>query len=153
MGLFLRSVSTICVVAGLASCGGVDLGNEYATSCIIELQLPGGYEYPAGQITPTAVPVQGGTQAGADTLNACIRAKAAAAGQTISRAPAVQSIPETVTAQSSGTGTTTTYTYGTPPTPATATPAASSAADSTAVFGCAAGSSPFQGGTGYCVGQ
>jgi hypothetical protein len=52
---------------------------DYATQCTFEIKPKGYYTYEAGQKVPVVVPDQGGTQAEADALNACIRAKANAA--------------------------------------------------------------------------
>jgi hypothetical protein len=50
---------------------------DYAQQCQIELKPRGYYTYDARRGVPVVVPDQGGTQAEADALNACIRAKAA----------------------------------------------------------------------------
>ncbi len=49
---------------------------DYAQQCQVELKPKGYYTYAAGRKVPVVTPDQGGTQAEADALNACIRAKA-----------------------------------------------------------------------------
>ena len=63
------------LVAMLSACVGGGKA-DYATQCTFEVKPPGSYSYPAGVNVPTAVPAEGGTQAGAAALNACIRRKA-----------------------------------------------------------------------------
>lgn len=75
----------LCLAAGMAQAqaGAPDL----ALRCQFEVNPAGAYEYPAGVAAPVVVPGAGGTQAGADALNACIRAKAAAAALPVATAP------------------------------------------------------------------
>ncbi|NSX56439.1 hypothetical protein [Parasulfitobacter algicola] len=58
----------------LAACGSPKPG--LVTSCMFEVKPPGTYES-TDLNSPTVVPGDGGTQAGADALNDCIRRKAA----------------------------------------------------------------------------
>lgn len=69
------------VTLALAACGQ-DARPDFALSCQFEVNPPGSYEYPADVLVPTVKPGPGGTQEGADALNACIRRKAAEAGAT-----------------------------------------------------------------------
>ena len=104
----LRFVFAILSALLLSACGG-PTGQDYALACIFEIDPPGGYGYPAGVLVPTVVPEAGGTQAGADALNACIIEK--------SGGVASQSTPSlggTNSVQLNGNSTVRTFTYGTP---------------------------------------
>lgn len=69
----------------LSSCGRSTVdpsrgGQDLVVACSFEVRPPGSYENADGDQVPTVVPGAGGTQAGADALNACIRRKAAELG-------------------------------------------------------------------------
>lgn len=49
---------------------------DYARQCLREVGAKGGYGYAAGETVPVVKPLEGGTQAEADQVNACIRSKA-----------------------------------------------------------------------------
>ncbi|MCA0271456.1 MAG: hypothetical protein LCH69_05230 [Proteobacteria bacterium] len=49
---------------------------DYVTQCQNEIRPKGRYSYAAGQAIPVVKPLDGGTQAEADQINACIRSKA-----------------------------------------------------------------------------
>lgn len=106
----MTKTGSLCglIGAGLLLAGCVASGQpDYPLQCIAELNPPGAYGYPAGVAAPTVVPETGGTQAGADAINACVRTKTAA--------PAAKPRKAVVETQSTtGTMTTKTYTYGTP---------------------------------------
>lgn len=104
-------LSAALALSALAGCGMPE-PPDYALGCMFELNPPGAYEYPAGVAVPTVVPGAGGTQAGADALNACVRDRAAAAQAAGQPVAGGQSVATTT----SGGVTTQTYTYGTPPT-------------------------------------
>lgn len=101
----------------LAACVGTGSGNsalvnKYSTSCMFEVNAPGSYVW---SDTDSALkPGGGGTAEGAAALNACIQKKAAAAGDTVATAKAVQP-RQVVEVEQSGTGVTKTFTYGRPP--------------------------------------
>lgn len=106
----IAALTGLCAAAALSSCGG-STGPDYPLQCIFELNPVGAYEYPAGTAAPTVVPGEGGTQEGADALNACIRAKAAATSTT----PASVGASQQSAIETNGAVVTETYTYGTPP--------------------------------------
>jgi len=54
---------------------------DYPVTCIARTGAPGTYDYPAGVAVATVVPAAGGTQAGADAINACIRQMAGVTAQ------------------------------------------------------------------------
>jgi len=60
----------------VAGCGSPQ--PDFSVQCMFEVDAPGSYSLSNGGSTPVAVPGEGGTQAGADALNACIQRKAAA---------------------------------------------------------------------------
>lgn len=62
----------------LVACSSSSATEDLALQCMFEVDPEGSYAYPAGVRAPLVVPVPGGTQAGADAINACIRQKAAA---------------------------------------------------------------------------
>lgn len=136
-------VTSAC--SGDGTFGRKDPGQKLVNECLIETGIPGAYSSPAGQDVPTVSPLEraGGTREGAASINACIRHKAAARGQT-------------VTTQVSGTTTTKTYTYGTPP--ATKKRSVFSRSTSrrapvgTSSF-CPKYASVLYGGTTYCIGN
>jgi hypothetical protein len=74
----MRGLQGLTVVAAALAIAGPTSARapDYALKCQMELKPKGYYTYSAGQKVPVVVPVQGGTQAEADALNACIRAKA-----------------------------------------------------------------------------
>lgn len=49
---------------------------DHVTQCMAELKPKGRYAYAAGQPVPVLKPLEGGTRAEADALNACIRSRA-----------------------------------------------------------------------------
>ncbi len=51
---------------------------DLVTQCMFEVSPPGAYSGTGSGDTATVVPAEGGTQAGADALNDCIRRRAAA---------------------------------------------------------------------------
>ena len=104
----------LLALAALSGCGST--GPDYPLQCIFELKPVGAYEYPAGVAVPTVVPAEGGTQEGADALNACIRTRAAAAGAApTSPGPTSAAAPQQSTIQTNGALVTEVYTYGSPP--------------------------------------
>lgn len=76
-------LAVLLCLPGLAA-GAKMRGPDYALLCQFEVNPAGSYEYPAGVSAPVVVPGAGGTQAGADALNACIRRKAAASSIPVS---------------------------------------------------------------------
>lgn len=106
----IAALAGFWVVAVLSSCSH-STGPDYALQCMFDLNPVGAYEYPAGVAVPTVVPEEGGTQEGADALNACIRTRAGAA----EAAPTSAEASQRSTIQTNGPVTTATYTYGTPP--------------------------------------
>lgn len=108
-------IGAALLLAGCVASGQPD----YPLQCIAELNPPGAYGYPAGVALPTVVPETGGTKAGADAVNACVKAKAAVA----SPKPAAKPRKAVVETQSAtGAMTTQTYTYS-KPIPQTSKPA------------------------------
>lgn len=136
-------VTSAC--SGDGSFGRKDQGQKLVNECLIETGIPGAYSSPAGQKVPVVSPVEnaGGTREGAASINACIRHKAAASGQT-------------VTTQVSGTTSKTTYTYGMPRAAKKRSvfsrPATRRAPVGTSSF-CPKYASVLYGGTTYCVGN
>jgi hypothetical protein len=105
----------LCAMAALSGCAG-STGPDYPLQCIFDLNPVGAYTYPAGIAVPTVVPAEGGTQEGADALNACIRTRAAAAGAApASPEPTSAGAPQQNTIQTNGPVTTRVFTYGSPP--------------------------------------
>ncbi len=105
----LRAALAMMVVLLLAACGG-QMGLNNATGCMFELNSTGSYGVPVGEAVPTVVPGSDGIQAGADAINACIRARTAAQqAQQSTPAPVVNNA-----VQGTGSTVTQTYTYGTP---------------------------------------
>lgn len=49
------------------------------TPCMFEVDPPGSYAYPLGVENPVITPAEGGTQAGADALMACVAARTGSA--------------------------------------------------------------------------
>lgn len=96
-----------------------------AASCLLEVDAPGSYVTRGVSGVPTVKPGGGGTQQGADAINACIRRKAGAGGvqpaqstrpATIeTQLPDVAGVPQRVSTQTDGATVRQTYTYGTPP--------------------------------------
>ena len=70
--------TTFLVVSGCAPV--MPTGEELVAQCQAQAVYPGTYEYEDGDVIPTVVPVEDGSEAGALAFNACIRAKAAEAG-------------------------------------------------------------------------
>lgn len=91
----LTVVSAFAAAALLLSgCVG-SVAPDYPLLCMAEVNPPGGYGYPAGVAVPTVLPEAGGTQAGAAAVNACIQAKAAAAGKKPTAAKPRRAVVET----------------------------------------------------------
>lgn len=65
---------------------------DYAQQCQNEIRPKGYYRYDGSASLPVVTPDLGGTQAGADALNACIRAKAAG-GRRATPAPRAGTMP------------------------------------------------------------
>lgn len=103
-------------LTGCVSGGGPNI-SDYSTSCMFEVNPTGSYVWSDGDTEVTAG--AGGTAEGAAAMNACIRQKAAAAGDPLTPGSAT----ETGTVVRSGTQVTETYTYGTPPASSPAVPA------------------------------
>ncbi len=96
-------------LAALSACA-TSSGPDYALQCMFEVDAPGEYEYAAGVLEPTVFPSRGGTQAGADAINACIVRKANDA-----RIAATTRTGQQVQTTASGDRVVRTVTYGTPP--------------------------------------
>ncbi len=122
---------------------------DYAAACLFVVNAPGAYVYTGYAEVPTVVAGGGGTKAGADAMNACIRGKVAENKRTAAM-PDVAGVPQRVETRTNGNRVAKTYTYGTPPA-AQSTPAA---AATSAAFGNRQCSLRMTGGTGYtCVGS
>lgn len=72
MFLVRQTWSLLAATTFLAACAGSS-SPDYTVSCIIRTGAPGAYDSPAGVAVPTVTPAEGGTQSGADAINACIR--------------------------------------------------------------------------------
>jgi hypothetical protein len=139
--------STLVATGGLlflAGCVSTGSGasaqlNEYSTSCMFEVNPPGSYVWSDGDSEVKAG--GGGTAEGAAAMNACIRRKAAAAGNPI---PAGLPTERTEVVVSGGT-VTETYTYGQPPAAAVAPSASRKAATERSCRN----RNVLSGGTGY----
>ena len=68
----IRTLPLLAVAAALSACAGSG-GPDYPVTCVARTGAQGAYDYPAGVAVPTVTPAEGGTQAGADAINACIR--------------------------------------------------------------------------------
>jgi hypothetical protein len=114
----------LCAVMLLVSaCGTIPVpaGYSAAFTCQREVGAFGTYRVPKGVDVPVVEPVEDGTKAGADAINACIRAKAAQGTIGGASLPGVAGVPQSVsTTEVSGSRVTKTYTYGTPPVAASA---------------------------------
>ncbi|MBN9889166.1 hypothetical protein [Salipiger abyssi] len=122
---------------------------------MFQVDAPGTYEYPAGVANPVITPGQGGTQAGADALMACVAAKV---GEAPSVSGATGGIPEETEIRRTESGATVKrYTYGTPPSAAARQRDAgemSAVPVAEAGYGqCPPGASSMYRGTLYCLGQ
>lgn len=71
----LALITTVAMVP-LAGPATARAEADHVTRCMAELKPKGRYTYAAGQSVPALKPLEGGTSAEADALNACIRAKA-----------------------------------------------------------------------------
>lgn len=74
----LRIVAALGATGLLAACAAPDA--DFATRCMSRVKPVGQYDYAAGQDIPVVMAGQGGTQAGADAVNACIDRLAAEQG-------------------------------------------------------------------------
>ncbi|EPX85522.1 hypothetical protein [Salipiger mucosus] len=128
----------------LASCASGR--GDPVVHCMIQVDPPGAYDYDGGQTPPLVVPGEGGTQAGADAVNACLRAS-----------PTVGSRATVETETATG-ATVRSYTYGTPPSrpservvaSAAAAPAPGALAATSGL--CTPGAPVIYRGTTYCPG-
>lgn len=116
----MRRLAPALVLLPLAGCA-FSPRSDPVVHCMLQIDPPGSYEYDAGVSNPFVTPGEGGTQAGADALNACIAASApgddAAPMSTVARGAQQQA-----TSRRSADGTVVRhYTYGTPPSSAQAT--------------------------------
>ncbi|MBP9183403.1 MAG: hypothetical protein KBF78_09745 [Fuscovulum sp.] len=179
------AVALLVASLGLAGCvgngegaAGQGIASEYATACMFELNPPGAYSWNDGD--SEVQPGLQGTADGAARLNACIRAKAEAAGKSTASAatqplPDVAGVPQSAATTAEGNRETVTYTYGTPPAgtrksggmlvadtavdpaPKASRPAptASRPAPAPGVTSgyCSPGGGALQGGTSYCIGN
>lgn len=120
----LAATGSLLFLAGCVSTGSGASAqlNEYSTSCMFEVNPPGSYVWSDGDSEVKAG--GGGTAEGAAAMNACIRRKAAAAGNPISEGAPTQRSEVVV----SGGTVTETYTYGQPPAAAVTAPASRTAA-------------------------
>ncbi|QFS81475.1 hypothetical protein FIU97_01330 [Roseivivax sp. THAF40] len=174
-----RLAAMICAPLLLAACGSGGSGgsSDPMVGCIMQIQPPGTYDYAAGTKLPVATPGPGGTQAGADALNACARERVFGNTAVAASVAAEMQSPTSVAirdgglphnyAQGSSDGTVVAaargdgavirkYTYGTPPSShqnAVVTPRASAIAPSPVVrssASCPANAPVIYGGASYC---
>ncbi|SIS83490.1 hypothetical protein SAMN05421759_104167 [Roseivivax lentus] len=142
----------LCAPALLAGCG--DTGGSSSdpmVGCIAQIQPPGTYEYAAGIALPVATPGPGGTQEGADALNACARQRVLGPGALEASVAAAMG-PQRIGTQTSGGVVRSNYTYGKPPSAAlaqmrpamTASPSIGSSAT------CPVNAPVIYGGAAYC---
>lgn len=107
VSLFAASAGLL-VLAGCVSTAGNPNFDDYATSCMFEVNPTGSITWSSGD---TEVTSTGGAPGDAAAMNACIRAKAAAAGDDLSTGA-----PTGVTEVEAVEGTVVeTFTYGQPP--------------------------------------
>ena len=112
---FIAVLAAVSALGFLAACagggGGQNIG-DYRTACMFEVDPAGSYVWSDGDSEVKAG--GGGTAEGAAAMNACIRRKAAEAGD-----PLVGGMSsERVEVVQTGDTVVETYTYGTPPTAA-----------------------------------
>lgn len=132
----LAVTAGLLVLGGCVSSGGNPNFDDYATSCMFEVNPTGSITWSDGD---TEVTAKGGAPGEAAAMNACIRAKAAAAGDNLATGA-----PRGVTEVEVVGGTVTeTFTYGQPP--ASPVPSASGAV---AVDACRT-RNVLSGGSGY----
>lgn len=108
----IRTVPLLAVAAALSACAGSG-GPDYPVTCVARTGAQGAYDYPAGVAVPTVTPAEGGTQAGADAINACIREMAG-----VNTGPGVAAstpISERASVQTDGNTVVRHYQYGSPP--------------------------------------
>ncbi len=119
----IATLTAACSSMFLAACvggsGGPNIG-DYSTACMFEVNPTGSYVWSDGDTEVKAG--SGGTAEGAAAMNACIRRKAAQAGDPLVGAMST----EGGAVVQSGRSVVETYTYGTPPA-ADATPVATGA--------------------------
>lgn len=82
MNILTRTAPALAAVAllSISACQMPVTGDALVAQCQAEVAPAGTYEYVEGAAVPEMVPVEDGTQAGADALNLCIKTKAAQAG-------------------------------------------------------------------------
>lgn len=145
MRLFSVSGLLSAVMMLVSACGTIPVpaGYSAAFTCQREIGAVGTYRVPTGVDFPVVEPVQDGTQAGADAINACIRSRAQQGAVGASPLPDVAGGSQRVETVRAGNTVTETYTYGTPP--------AAKAASTPARQGGTGGRycNPLTGGTGY----
>ncbi|HQU68243.1 MAG TPA: hypothetical protein PLI43_08580 [Albidovulum sp.] len=73
----LAGMTALAVMLMTPFAGPAVAKTDYARQCLREVGAKGGYGYAAGETAPVVKPLEGGTQAEADQVNACIRSKAA----------------------------------------------------------------------------
>lgn len=105
----LMVFTALLMLGGCVSSGGNPNFGDYATKCMFEVNPAGAIVWSGGD---TEVTSKGGNPGDAEAMNACIRAKAAAAGDDLS----VGAPPGANELEVAGGGTVTeTFTYGQPP--------------------------------------
>lgn len=104
----LTAASALGLLAACVSSGGNPNFDDYATSCMFEVNPTGSINWSDGD---TEVKSTGGAPGDAEAMNACIRAKAAAAGDDLTTG-APTGVTEVEVVDGSVIET---FTYGTPP--------------------------------------
>jgi hypothetical protein len=132
----------LLILVGCVGGGGGPNISDYSTACMFEVNPPGSYVWSDGDTE--VKPGGGATAEGAAAMNACIRRKAAEAGDPLTGGSSTQRM---TVEQSAGT-VTETYTYGQPP--AATAPASPGPAPTGNCRG-----NVLSGGTGYygCKGE
>jgi hypothetical protein len=72
----LTGMAALAVLMLTPFAGPAAAKSDYVAQCQNEIRPKGRYSYAAGQAIPVVKPFEGGTQAEADQINACIRSKA-----------------------------------------------------------------------------
>lgn len=145
----MRAACALLLLLPLAACGPQTA--DPVTKCMFQVKPEGSYEYGSGAY-PVVTPGQGGTQAGADAINACVAARRDGAPAPATPAPqSAAALPQSTTERYAEDGTTVrSYTYGTPPaskTPATPVAVTRGSYESA---GCPAGVNGLYRGTLLC---